>query len=64
MTLFVIIALLLLAVALLARGDGEKSAKLTREEMINEAVKKALETRDRLQRDADYAERVRNRFSR
>ena len=43
---------------------GNQSALLTKEEEINEAVRKAILIRDRLRRDPDYARRLRNRFSR
>lgn len=43
---------------------GKQSALLTKEEEINEAVRKAVLVRDRLRRDPDYARRLRARFSR
>lgn len=48
----------------LIKKSGQTQEKLTKEEEINEAVRKGLEVRDRLQRDADFARRVRDRFTR
>jgi hypothetical protein len=55
---------LLFAFCLMARRAGRTEERLTKEEQVNEAVRKALAARDRLLSDADYAERVRKRFER
>lgn len=48
----------------LARRAGAVQARLTKEEEIHAAVEKALAARERLRHDADYARRVRERFTR
>lgn len=56
-------ALAALAV-LLARREGRTTERLSKEEEINRAVEKARLARSRLDRDADYARRVRDAFTR
>lgn len=48
----------------LAFRNGRVTEKSSKESEINEAVRRALLVRDRLQRDPDYARRVRERFTR
>ncbi len=58
-----LVALVALAV-FLARREGRAAERLSKEEEINRAVEKARLARLRLDRDADYARRVRHAFTR
>ncbi len=49
---------------LISFRGGKTAERAGKEEEINAAVKKALAVHDRLQHDADYAKRVRQRFTR
>ena len=61
--MLLVILLLALAVFFIYRTGGYKK-QLTREEAINEAVKKAVKYRDRLGHDNSYVARLRKRFTR
>lgn len=58
------IVALLAACLHLARRNGQAQERLSKEEEIDRAVEKARLARSRLDRDADYARRVRDAFTR
>ena len=67
MTLAFLLALTALVLALtvrLARQQGRAQMKADKEEEINRAVLNAVLARDRLERDPDYARRLRETFTR
>lgn len=63
--LFVTTIVLLIGLAVfLAQKQGKAAMRADKEEEINNAVLKAVLVRDRLERDPDYARRLRQTFTR